>query len=627
MKYISVTSPGSDMSKPIFQYFENYLVSLGEPITSPAWNNEKLDKHIKKMISEKPSDNGLYIDSGGFQIIIGYIEPYRIKDYINAYHRILVKNKAKIDTIFALDVFSIDMFPKISQGFSAEGDNRIPVIPEKFDKKNPILNELFELNKYSMYMSICQIKRYPEIKDKQIFILQSSNSLTFEIWRELFLYLNVYKYYKRWSIGGLVGLKKKNNSKFSHAVPATLWLLTYQKHFQTKNQEFEIQQMHWLGQSSRLSFISMSIFEKAYGIEMTSDSSQLVRFAPIEAKLPYLIKHDNDYKLIRTIDEMKEYMFPRLSTDNNTCYIKKNRKGDFEIVKNQNSKYVAKYTKQSFDEFKPYAMIKDLIDLNNNDFKKYLRSLHESDDIYNDYQDYIKIKKNNQIHIHNKLEITKLEKVFRRKKDNKLLNKINLLKQQLETIQPYANDDPEIAFFNKLKQSNLLPVKAYVKQSHKLEMELNNSIKSTVLWKLTPLEYYELTGQIDNQTFIDLQSQNLNADLEFGKHVTNLMLNKQLENDDLTLDQLTDPESYFKKHLLTYENEEQIKSLHPILEHGRIGKELFNNIRIFQNFHYIVTTGDITSADSFMRNLTDQYIKDNNERAIKAKALLEKKKK
>ncbi len=617
MKYISVTSPGSDMSKPIFQYFDNYLVSLGEPITSPAWNNEKLDNHIKKMVFEKPSECGLYIDSGGFQIIVGYVEPHRIKDYINAYHRILVLNRAKIETIFALDVFSIDMFPKVSSGFNAEGDNRIPVIPERFDKKNPILNDLFELNKYSMYMSICQIKKYPEIKDKQIFILQSGNSLTFEIWRELFLYLKVYKYYKRWSIGGLVGLKKKNNSKFSHAVPATLWLLTYQKHFKDKGEDFDIQQMHWLGQSSRLSFVSMSLFEKAYGISMTSDSSQLVRFAPIEAKLPYLIEYDGDFKLIKTVDEVKEFMFSKLSTDNNTCYIKKNRKGEVETVKIIDSKYIAKYSKKSFDEFIPYSNIKDAIDKNNKEFYKYLQSLFEGF-MFDAYRKYKENKKTRRIQNDNYLKLKKLEIIFKKDKSKNIVNQIIDLKHSIEILSPFIVEE-ETELYNACLKSDSLPIVAYIKEHDRLEKLLHNSIKSTVLWKLTPLEFYELTGRIDNQTFIDLQSQNLNADLKFGEHITNLMLNKQLEKDGLTIDQVNKQE-YFRKLLFDYDDDSKIKALHPVLEQGRIAKELFNNIRFFQRFDLIIQNGDIELADSFMRILTDDYIKDNNERAMKAQA-------
>lgn len=271
MKYVSVTSPGTDMSKPIFNYFKDYLVSLGEPATSKAWTLVQIDKHMHRLLHESPESASLYIDSGGFQIIVGYINSSRIREYVDSYHFVLEKNKDRIGSIFSLDVFNA--------AYSKE--------------------KIYDENKYSINESIALIKKYPEIADKQLFVLQTSNLNTFDIWKNLFKDLEVYKYYKRWSIGGLVGLKKSTNARFSHAVPATLWLLTYQKYF-----SFTIDQIHWLGQSSRLSFLSMALIERLFNINMTSDSSQLVRFAPIEQKLPLMHKHNGEFVLIETVQDI-----------------------------------------------------------------------------------------------------------------------------------------------------------------------------------------------------------------------------------------------------------------------------------------------------------------------------------
>ncbi len=86
MKYISVTSHGSDMSVPIFNYFRDYLVSLGEPTTSPGWTRESLKRHFIKMLHEKPEGIELYVDSGGFQIIVDFITPDKIDLYVDIYH-------------------------------------------------------------------------------------------------------------------------------------------------------------------------------------------------------------------------------------------------------------------------------------------------------------------------------------------------------------------------------------------------------------------------------------------------------------------------------------------------------------------------------------------------------------
>lgn len=286
MKYVSVTSPESGMSAPIFKYFDDYLISLGEPVTSQAWNIKNVIKHLKHMLRSQPEKKELYIDSGGFQIIVGYVSLNRIKEYIDTYHHALELCRDEIKQIFTLDIFNEKFFSldKAGNRYCSE-------------------NALYDYNKLSILESIKLITEYPEIANKQLFVLQTSNKNTFDTWKKLFVDLEVYKYFKRWSIGGLVGLKKDTNAKFSHAVPATLWLLTYQKKY-----NFPIDQVHWLGQSSRLSFLSMALFERLYNINMTSDSSQLVRFADIKQKFPLICKHNNEFVLIESESDVLNIM-------------------------------------------------------------------------------------------------------------------------------------------------------------------------------------------------------------------------------------------------------------------------------------------------------------------------------
>jgi len=496
MKYISVTSPGSSMSKPIFNYFDDYLVSLGEPATSDSWDLTGLRTHLIHMLHNKPSKYGLYIDSGGFQIIVGYVSPGHINKFIEAYHTLLLERKDHIDTIFALDVFSLNMFPVILGEKSIESNNNIPNIPNVFDMNNPVLEKLYEYNKYSMESSINLIKQYPEISNKQVFIMQSGNSLTFEIWKKLFTELEVYKHYKRWSIGGLVGLKKRTNAKFSHAVPATLWLLTYQKKY-----DFKIEQVHWLGQSSRLSFLSMALFERLYDINMTSDSSQLVRFAPIEAKLPYIVTYENDFKLIHTIEEVKSVMFKQHSIPDAAIYIRKINNVSWEEVRfekiNKYSSFICEFSTESYMNYEPKS--------------------HEN-----------------------------------------------------------------------------------------------------VVFKLTPLEFYNLTGKIDNQTFIELQSQNLDADLKFGNFIVDKIMKlkryfKTVEDKIIEIkeDEYIDNKDHFiDSGIDAIHIVEDIRNLHHIMDRGRTATELFNNLQYFKDFRNIVSTGNTLEADIIMEDITKSYIKD-----------------
>lgn len=277
MKYISVTSPGSEMSIPIFNYFRDYLVSLGEPTTSPGWSRESLRKHFIKMLHEKPDGIELYVDSGGFQIIVDFITEDKIDKYVDIYHELCNELCDGIDNIFSLDIFN----------------------------RNLSGQQLYDFNKYSIQKSIELIEQKPQFADKQLFVLQSSNRYSFGNWKKLMDELEVNKHYKKWAIGGLVGLKKTTNAKFSHAIPATLWLLTYQK-----SRGMIIDQVHWLGQSSRLSFISMALMERLYGLNMTSDSSQLVRFAALEQKFPFMFQDllSSKFMLVNSVNGVFDNM-------------------------------------------------------------------------------------------------------------------------------------------------------------------------------------------------------------------------------------------------------------------------------------------------------------------------------
>ena len=71
-EYVAVT--GSEVDSPIFNYFDNYLISVGEPLTSQKWDLYTMTKHAKRILRKKIKDKKLYIDSGGFQIIQDYVK-------------------------------------------------------------------------------------------------------------------------------------------------------------------------------------------------------------------------------------------------------------------------------------------------------------------------------------------------------------------------------------------------------------------------------------------------------------------------------------------------------------------------------------------------------------------------
>jgi hypothetical protein len=158
-------------------------------------------------------------------------------------------------------------------------------------------------NDYSIDSSISLIKKYPEFKDKQLFIIQSRVPRVLNEWLELMDEHKVYDYYNRYSFGGLVGLKSETRVQFNHFVPMTIWLMTYLK---TRGAELP-KQIHMLGQSSRVALITGVILEKLTGINITMDSSEVVRFRPIESSIP-MFHQNNGFTLVKNLEEMSDML-------------------------------------------------------------------------------------------------------------------------------------------------------------------------------------------------------------------------------------------------------------------------------------------------------------------------------
>jgi hypothetical protein len=349
MKYVAVMGDAKInlTSDIIFHYFDNYLASMGEPTTSKAWTLFQLNKHFKKIIKGSKEiknhygDKKLFIDSGGFQIIVGYINKNRVNEYIDSYHFLLKKYKNDIDYIFFLDI--------MNKGWSK--------------------NDLIKFNDKSFNESIKLINKYPELKDKQIFICHTRTLPVFELWNELMDKHQVYNYYERYSFGGLVGLKKETNAKFSHFVPFTFWLIS--KILENKG---KIKHIHMLGQSSRLAIFTSIILENLLkekfnlDIDITMDSSELMRFTKIDQKLPLLTKINDEFILLEKTEDIPK-VIQKMNLNEKEKELAKIGKIDNELfieLVSQNIYYSIELGHKLFDNLK----YNDLIKLNENDLKE-----------------------------------------------------------------------------------------------------------------------------------------------------------------------------------------------------------------------------------------------------------------
>jgi hypothetical protein len=177
-------------------YVKKYLYSLYNGFTNSNFGYDSLDKlsnNIKIFYDNLYPDEQLMIDSGGYSIITGLINPRDITKFIECYAYFLEYHNDIFDNIISLD---------------------IPIF-----LKYPIYNNIKTIYN-SNYKSLTESKKIldkkPELYDKFLFVWHFKIQKQFNIWRQLYdeIFGNEERL-KNYSIGGLVSLRGITGIKFS----------------------------------------------------------------------------------------------------------------------------------------------------------------------------------------------------------------------------------------------------------------------------------------------------------------------------------------------------------------------------------------------------------------------------
>lgn len=143
----------------------------------------KISRSIRNFKNKYLQNSQLFIDSGGYSVIVGDVAPIDVKKFINCYNYYLEHERETYDRMLSLDIPIFLKYPN-------------------YNTKQHI----YDFNKLSLTESIKILEKYPEIQKKWQFVWQFKIQSQYDIWKRLWEELQLRDYVQNYSIGGMVGL-------------------------------------------------------------------------------------------------------------------------------------------------------------------------------------------------------------------------------------------------------------------------------------------------------------------------------------------------------------------------------------------------------------------------------------
>lgn len=205
MRYLHVAgkqSPGRiDYNPAILRQTGLCLYSLIEGLKQSDFNTHTLRMVMESIKSYSdlyvnPVTGEIFVDSGGYSIIVGYVHPEDIRRFIGCYNVYTEHERHIYQAIFSLDI--------------------------PFSRKFPSLNtkqNIYEFNEISLRTARALLLKYPEIQDKYFFVWHFKMLSQYGIWKDIDDKLGLNSIIKNRAIGGMVALRGMTGIKFSPFTP------------------------------------------------------------------------------------------------------------------------------------------------------------------------------------------------------------------------------------------------------------------------------------------------------------------------------------------------------------------------------------------------------------------------
>jgi len=179
----------TDYNTQIIRQTKNALISIIGGLSQTNFDHSTLNVAINNIRGYKEAyvdtvgGSKVFVDSGGYSIIVGDVNPADIGRFMYYYNYYLETERDVFDFMFSLDIPVFLGYPQYNT-----------------------YDYIYKFNKQSLEQSKEMLVKHPELCDKFYFINQFKMPGQYDIWTKLYKELELKKYVKNYAIGGLVGL-------------------------------------------------------------------------------------------------------------------------------------------------------------------------------------------------------------------------------------------------------------------------------------------------------------------------------------------------------------------------------------------------------------------------------------
>lgn len=311
MQYLYVTSAtdmghsSRDITRAIGNITGSFLYSLIEGIQKKDFGYATITDVARKIRDCKEqyfSEGSSFVDSAGYSILSGVVEPSKIPAVIDCYSYYAEQELDHYGYLFSLDIPSSIKYPVLNKA-----------------------DTIYDLNKKALCRLRDLIVAYPRLREKLYFVWHFKIVEQYEIWKHLYKELELSRFVNNRAIGGMVGLHGKTQIKFS---PFTAISYRCLKDYLEAGDFSNDFRLHFLGMYLNYDRFHIAFLEKLFGrylqdiskVLMSYDSINMAHTARMNSIKPFYYFENDELKTFARVTDAPATIIEALYEDQETIY-------------------------------------------------------------------------------------------------------------------------------------------------------------------------------------------------------------------------------------------------------------------------------------------------------------------